>query len=62
MQSVERAHSNMAPGRVFLTRGRLTGTSVNRSPTAYDNNPEEERRMWVALESGGHTSRGQSWR
>lgn len=44
--SVERAHSTMAPGRVFLSRGKLTGTSVNRSPTAYNNNPEEERRQY----------------
>ncbi|XP_052124114.1 neutral ceramidase [Frankliniella occidentalis] len=41
--SVQRAHNSMAPGRLFFVRGVLDGVSVNRSPTAYRNNPQAER-------------------
>lgn len=47
VQSVARAHANMGPGRVFLSRGELPGASINRSPSAYNNNPQEERERWA---------------
>ncbi|XP_068081600.1 neutral ceramidase isoform X2 [Anabrus simplex] len=44
--SVRRAHEKMVSGRVFLTSGELLDVSINRSPPAYDNNPETEKRKY----------------
>lgn len=41
--SVDRAHANMTPGRIFWNEGQLLDASINRSPTAYLNNEKEER-------------------
>ncbi|MCW2777864.1 MAG: alkaline ceramidase [Frankiales bacterium] len=41
--SVEQALADLAPGRLRLSRGELTGASVNRSPTAFARNPEADR-------------------
>lgn len=41
--AINRAHENVAPARIKLTHGPLTGISHNRSPTAYLLNPLEER-------------------
>ena len=43
-QSIEKAHKSLRPGRIFLSRGELEDSSLNRSPHSYMNNPEEERR------------------
>ncbi|KAL0274590.1 UNVERIFIED_CONTAM: hypothetical protein PYX00_002688 [Menopon gallinae] len=43
VQSIKNAHNNMQKGKIFLGTGRLRNASVNRSPTAYLENPEEER-------------------
>uniref|UniRef100_A0A3Q2WCY0 Neutral ceramidase n=1 Tax=Haplochromis burtoni TaxID=8153 RepID=A0A3Q2WCY0_HAPBU len=43
-QSIDIAHNNMKPGRIYRNRGELDDSSLNRSPHSYLNNPEEERR------------------
>lgn len=37
------AHESMKPGTIYVNRGQLEDTGVNRSMVAYLNNPEEER-------------------
>ncbi|XP_065225637.1 neutral ceramidase [Planococcus citri] len=41
--SVERAHQNLKPGRIYKSVGILLNANINRSPTAYKENPEAER-------------------
>uniref|UniRef100_A0A2P2I6J2 Neutral ceramidase n=1 Tax=Hirondellea gigas TaxID=1518452 RepID=A0A2P2I6J2_9CRUS len=43
VQSIIRAHDSVVPGYLYLTHGELTDASINRSPSAYLNNPEDER-------------------
>ncbi|XP_055947030.1 neutral ceramidase-like [Argiope bruennichi] len=43
VKSVERAHDNMQPGHIYWNTGEVYNASINRSPTAYENNPEEEK-------------------
>uniref|UniRef100_A0A3Q1FQL6 Neutral ceramidase n=1 Tax=Acanthochromis polyacanthus TaxID=80966 RepID=A0A3Q1FQL6_9TELE len=42
-QSIDRAHQNMRPGRIYRNQGELDHNSINRSPHSYLNNPEDER-------------------
>ncbi len=46
-QSIVRAHDNLAPGMLRLSQGELVDASFNRSPPAYDENPEEERAAYA---------------
>lgn len=46
VESVKRAHAKLEPARVFYARGDLFGASINRSPTSYLNNPQEERQKY----------------
>ena len=41
--SIQRAHDNLTPGSITAAHGELLDASVNRSPSAYLNNPAEER-------------------
>ena len=41
--SVDRAHANMTPGSIYWNEGQLLNASINRSPTAYQNNDKDER-------------------
>jgi len=42
--SIVRAHENLAPGKIFLTEGEVEEqANINRSPTSYEANPEEEK-------------------
>ncbi|KAL0697406.1 hypothetical protein Bca4012_053528 [Brassica carinata] len=41
--SIIQAHENLRPGSIFLNNGELLDAGVNRSPSAYLNNPPEER-------------------
>ncbi|XP_035670506.1 neutral ceramidase-like isoform X2 [Branchiostoma floridae] len=41
--SIQRAHDNVVPGDIYLNQGELQDANINRSPTAYLNNPEAER-------------------
>ncbi|KAJ6309910.1 hypothetical protein OIU76_014785 [Salix suchowensis] len=37
------AHENLHPGSIFVNKGEILNAGVNRSPSAYLNNPAEER-------------------
>lgn len=41
--SIMRAHDNMKPASLSVGTGLLYDANINRSPSAYLNNPEEER-------------------
>ena len=45
VESVKRAHSNMRAGHLYINTGDLLDASINRSPTAYLNNPTSERAL-----------------
>lgn len=42
-EAVVMAHKNLKPGKVLLSHGDLYGSNINRSPTSYLLNPQEER-------------------
>lgn len=42
-QSIEMAHRNMKPGKIFINKGIVEGAQINRSPSSYLQNPESER-------------------
>ncbi|KAA8543790.1 hypothetical protein F0562_022033 [Nyssa sinensis] len=42
-QSIIQAHKNLRPGSIFVNKGELLDAGVNRSPSAYLNNPAAER-------------------
>ncbi|XP_073345847.1 neutral ceramidase [Pagrus major] len=46
VKSIDRAHGNMKPGRIYRSRGQLDDSSLNRSPHSYLNNPEDERHRY----------------
>jgi len=41
--AIEKAHSNLQPGKLHTSQGLLFGANINRSPTSYLRNPESER-------------------
>uniref|UniRef100_A0A8D2B388 Neutral ceramidase n=1 Tax=Sciurus vulgaris TaxID=55149 RepID=A0A8D2B388_SCIVU len=43
VQSIEIAHANMKPGKIFINKGDVDGVQINRSPTSYLKNPQSER-------------------
>ncbi|KAM4704346.1 putative neutral ceramidase C [Rhinophrynus dorsalis] len=43
VKSIDKAHQNMKRGRIFLSRGTVENSQINRSPTSYLRNPESER-------------------
>ncbi|KAK7333291.1 hypothetical protein VNO80_30056 [Phaseolus coccineus] len=45
-KSIIQAHDNLRPGSIFVNKGELLDAGVNRSPSAYLNNPAAERRMY----------------
>jgi neutral ceramidase len=45
-QSIINAHNNMDEGRIFIDETEVHDANINRSPTAYDNNPPEERAQY----------------
>lgn len=46
VQSIKRAHKNLAPGKIFINQGTVEECGRNRSPLAYNNNPENERGLY----------------
>ncbi len=46
VESIRRAHENLAPGDILINRGTIEECGRNRSPIAYDNNPEKERNRY----------------
>ncbi|XP_053665175.1 neutral ceramidase [Anopheles marshallii] len=45
-QSVIRAHNNMVDARIYVAETEVLDANINRSPSAYENNPEEERAQY----------------
>ena len=43
LQSIARAHDDLADGELLLGAGELLNASISRSPYAYDQNPQAER-------------------
>uniref|UniRef100_A0A8C5VXE0 Neutral ceramidase n=1 Tax=Microcebus murinus TaxID=30608 RepID=A0A8C5VXE0_MICMU len=43
MKSIEIAHTNMKPGKIFINKGNVDGVQINRSPYSYLQNPQSER-------------------
>lgn len=46
-QSIIRAHNNMIEARVYVSEVDVEEANINRSPSAYDNNPEEEKAQYT---------------
>lgn len=46
-QSIIQAHENLRPGSIFVNEGELLDAGVNRSPSAYLNNPAAERSKYA---------------
>ncbi|KAL5742621.1 hypothetical protein ACOSP7_029353 [Xanthoceras sorbifolium] len=42
-KSIIQAHENLRPGSIYINKGELLDAGVNRSPSAYLNNPAAER-------------------
>lgn len=42
-QSIKRAHESITPGKIFVSSSEIQDANINRSPSAYLNNPEAER-------------------
>ncbi|CAL1361236.1 unnamed protein product [Linum trigynum] len=42
-QSIIQAHENLRPGSIYVNTGEVIDAGINRSPSAYLNNPTEER-------------------
>ncbi|KAK4780221.1 hypothetical protein SAY87_016327 [Trapa incisa] len=42
-KSIIQAHENLRPGSIFVDKGEILDAGVNRSPSAYLNNPATER-------------------
>ncbi|XP_057361854.1 neutral ceramidase isoform X2 [Manis pentadactyla] len=43
VKSIEIAHRNMKPGKIFINKGNVDGVQINRSPYSYLQNPPTER-------------------
>lgn len=48
VESIERAHDDLAPGRLWLARGELHDASVNRSPESFEANPSSDKAFFPA--------------
>lgn len=42
-QTIIQAHDNLRPGSVYVNKGEILNAGINRSPSAYLNNPAAER-------------------
>lgn len=45
-KSMVQAHENLRPGSVFVNKGELLDAGINRSPSAYLNNPSGEKKKY----------------
>ncbi|XP_008827930.1 neutral ceramidase [Nannospalax galili] len=43
VKSIEIAHKNIKPGKIFINKGNIDGVQINRSPSSYLQNPQSER-------------------
>uniref|UniRef100_A0A8C7Q6W5 Neutral ceramidase n=1 Tax=Oncorhynchus mykiss TaxID=8022 RepID=A0A8C7Q6W5_ONCMY len=46
VKSIDIAHRNIKPGRIYMSKGELEESNLNRSPHSYLNNPAEERNKY----------------
>ncbi|XP_065846898.1 neutral ceramidase 2-like [Euphorbia lathyris] len=46
--SITQAHNSLKPGSIFINTGEVENAGINRSPSAYLLNPEEERARYTA--------------
>ena len=46
VQSIDRAHQSLKSGSLEISHGELLGANINRSPTSYLKNPDEERALY----------------
>uniref|UniRef100_A0A803W9Z0 Neutral ceramidase n=1 Tax=Ficedula albicollis TaxID=59894 RepID=A0A803W9Z0_FICAL len=46
VKSIDIAHENMKRGRLFINRGTVENSQINRSPFSYLKNPESERNRY----------------
>ncbi|KAI1231573.1 hypothetical protein IHE44_0007644 [Lamprotornis superbus] len=46
VKSIDIAHENMKRGRLFINRGTVENSQINRSPFSYLENPESERNRY----------------
>ena len=44
--SIATAHGDLQPGTILINRGSVEGAGINRSLIAYEQNPEEERKIY----------------
>lgn len=71
VESVARAHADLAPARLTLSHGELRDASVNRSRAAFDRNPASDRAVFpdaidpqtslLRIERGGRTVGVVNW-
>ena len=47
VEAVAAAHSNLRDGSMHANVGEVDEANINRSPTAYDRNPDEEKAQYV---------------
>lgn len=47
-QTIIQAHDNLRPGSVYVNKGEILNAGINRSPSAYLNNPAAERSKYKA--------------
>jgi neutral ceramidase len=45
--AIVQAHENLRPGSIYFNKGEVLGANINRSPSAYLNNPPEERAKYT---------------
>ena len=45
VESINKAHNSRQRAKLSISRGELHNASINRSPYAYESNPEEERQL-----------------
>ncbi|XP_063700264.1 neutral ceramidase [Culicoides brevitarsis] len=46
VESIDAAHKNMRYGRIFIDEVDVEDANINRSPIAYENNPQSEREKY----------------
>lgn len=44
--SIVRAHESLQPGNIEIAKGHIPDANINRSPTAYEMNPDEEKMLY----------------
>lgn len=47
VESISQAHLSRVAGRILVNSGELLDTNINRSPSAYENNPDEEKKKYT---------------